>query len=96
MMDEATLRSAHRKSSNHRAEILSSESCGCFYCRSVFSPTEISEWVDEGPDGIGSTALCPRCGIDSVIGSAAGFPLDESFLSQMREFWFERTSTLKP
>lgn len=30
----------------------------------------------------------PRCGIDSVIGSAAGFPLTKEFLFQMHARWF--------
>ncbi len=95
MADEAELRAAHRHSSNHRAEVISSASCGCFYCRAVFSPTEILDWVDEDADGVGSTALCPRCGIDSVIGSNAGVPLDQGFLGEMHEYWFERTITVK-
>ena len=32
--------------------------------------------------------ICPKCGIDSVIGSASGYPIEHSFLMKMREFWF--------
>jgi len=32
----------------------------------MFPPTEISEWVNEG-NAASVTALCPHCGIDSVI-----------------------------
>ncbi|HEU4560906.1 MAG TPA: hypothetical protein VFS20_23850, partial [Longimicrobium sp.] len=49
---------AHRHSSGHRAEVLASESCACFFCLQHFPPGEITEWVDDG-----QTALCPRCGI---------------------------------
>jgi hypothetical protein len=55
----------------HRDEILGSEVCGCFYCPAVFPPSKIKEWVDT-KDGIGQTALCPKCDIDSVIGSNSG------------------------
>ena len=86
---------AHSHSSVHRAEIEASEACGCFYCMSVFPPTEITEWVDWPPDtpddlelAAGTTALCPRCGIDSVIGSASGYPLTVEFLSAMHSHWF--------
>ena len=86
---------AHANSSAHRAEIEASELCGCFYCKSVFKPTEISKWVDwprDTPEGLesasGTTALCPRCGIDSVIGSASGYPLTVEFLSEMHRHWF--------
>ena len=90
MATDTDLKAAHRHSANHRADVLSSPSCGCFYCLAVFGPSEIQDWVDAGADGIGTKALCPRCGIDSVIGSNAGVVLDESFLSQMHEYWFER------
>ena len=88
MAYDADLEGAHRHSSNHRAEVLASPLCGCFYCRSVFSPTEIEEWVDRNQTGIGQTALCPRCGIDSVIGSKAGIPLTQEVLSRMQAYWF--------
>jgi len=61
--------------------------CGCFYCCAVFPPGGIDEWVDE-QDGEGQTALCPRCGIDSVIGDRAGFPITPEFLGRMNEYWF--------
>ncbi len=83
----ANLESAHRYSSGHREEVLASESCGCFYCRETFPPSEIEEWIDE-VDGVGTTALCSRCGIDSVIGSRSGFPLTPEFLREMHDYWF--------
>jgi hypothetical protein len=85
---------AHRHSSQHRAEILASELCGCFYCCSVFKPSEIEDWVDELPDdstatdAVGQTALCPRCNVDSVIGSRSGYPVTPEFLKQMHDHWF--------
>lgn len=62
--------------------------CGCFYCCGEFEPCEIREWVDEGEDGLGRTALCPRCGVDAVIGSASGYPITQEFLARMRASWF--------
>ena len=81
------LESAHRSSSGHRAEVLGSELCGCFYCRQTFRPTEIEDWVDEVYD-VGTTALCPRCGVDSVIGSGSGVALTPEFLREMHNYWF--------
>jgi hypothetical protein len=78
---------AHRHSSQHRAEISRSELCGCFCCLARFRATEISEWVDESRPGEGQTALCPECGIDSVLGTAAGYSLSTAFLSQMQAYW---------
>jgi hypothetical protein len=37
----------------------------------------------------GSCAVCPRCGIDSVIGDASGLPVAEpAFLDEMNRHWF--------
>jgi hypothetical protein len=84
----ADIRDAHVHSSNHRVEIVESRLCGCFYCCSTFSPTAILDWVDEGLDGLGQTALCPKCGIDSVIGDKSGFEISERFLALMKGHWF--------
>lgn len=80
---------AHDRSSNHRDEIERSEVCGCFYCLAVFPPSRISEWIDAGDDDVGTTAMCPECGIDSVLGAASGFPISAEFLGAMRAYWFE-------
>src|SRR2546428_11086793 len=74
---------AHRHSDHHRQEILGSGLCGCFYCLATFAATEIEEWTDED-----ETAICPRCGIDSVIGSESGFPITSEFLKRMKRHWF--------
>ena len=74
---------AHAHSIRHRAEIEASDHCGCFYCMGVFSHAEIAEWIrDEG------TALCPRCGIDAVLGSASGYDISVPFLKEMHRAWF--------
>ena len=82
------VREAHAHSSNHRVEIAQSTLCGCFYCGSRFSPAEIVEWVHEDPDGRGQTALCPKCGIDSVISDKSGFDPSPAFLARMKAYWF--------
>ena len=79
---------AHKHSSNHRPELERSEVCGCFYCLAVFPLSKVSEWIDEVND-IGTTAMCPECGIDSVIGAASGFPITVEFLGSMGAYWFE-------
>ncbi len=84
----ADVRDAHKHSADHRAEITASARCGCFYCGQTFPPAAIAEWIDESEDGPGQTALCPRCGIDSVIGDRAGFPISRDFLTKMKRYWF--------
>jgi hypothetical protein len=88
---ESTLIAAHKHCARHDEEIARSTSCGCFYCLAVFLPAEIEDWVDDEP----RTALCPRCGIDSVIGDASGFPVTAAdFLGAMNVYWFQRTVSL--
>ncbi len=77
---------AHNSCSSHRDEIMSSKLCGCFYCERTFKPAEIEEWIDENIQ-TGETAICPKCGIDSVLSSR--FPIDDKyFLSEMNLLWF--------
>jgi hypothetical protein len=79
---------ARQHAANHRQEILASETCGCFFCLAIYRPSEISEWADEDENGVGQTALCPRCGIDSVIGSKSGVSITGEFLSRISQAWF--------
>ena len=72
---------AHKHSSNHRRELLASDICGCFYCLEIYSPTEIKDWIDDN-----RCALCSKCGIDSVIGSASSYPITLEFLRSMNEY----------
>ena len=69
---------------------MASDQCGCFYCLGVYAPTDIKEWIDELPDSpdSGTTAICPRCGVDSVIGSQSGYPITQELLKGMRTYWF--------
>ncbi len=76
---------AHKYSSRHRHSLMKSDLSGCFYCLAIFNPSKIVDWTDEG-----TTALCPKCGIDSVIGSASGFPIQTEFLKSMQRYWFSK------
>lgn len=77
---------AHKHCIENRAELEASVLCGCFYCVSIYPPSEIVDWID---DREAMTADCPRCGIDAVIGSASGFPITPEFLNLMNKHWFE-------
>ncbi|NMH28866.1 hypothetical protein G6047_12550 [Flavobacterium sp. SE-s28] len=69
----------------NKADLLGDHLCGCFHFMETFSPMEIQDWIRE-KDGT-ETAICPKCGIDSVLGSA--FPVtDEHFLAEMHLYWF--------
>jgi hypothetical protein len=85
----ADIRDAHTHSSKHRSEVLASRTCGCFYCGQIFEPSQIEDWCDPTDDDeAGTTAICPFCGIDSVIGDRSGYPITAQFLSAMKSHWF--------
>ena len=73
---------------HYRNEILNSEICGCFYCCQIFSSDKIIEWHGEDENGIEQIAICPKCGINSVLGSASGYPINSKFLKMMHEYFF--------
>ena len=81
-MDKLEL--AHKYSINNKPQLLKDSVCGCFYCLEIFNPSIIEDWVE---DTCG-TALCPFCGIDSIIGKSSGFPIMKEFLEQMYKMYF--------
>ena len=78
------LKQAHEHCTSNKSEIEKSEKCGCFYCLEIFNKDRIQHWIDENC----TTALCPFCGIDAVIGDKSGFPITKEFLTEMKERWF--------
>lgn len=74
---------AHRHCMRNRGELQTSAHCGCFYCFAIFPSVDIVEWIDDD-----QTAMCPKCGIDSVIGSSSGFPITSEFLLRMHDYYF--------
>ena len=93
-LEVSTLKAAHKHCSAHRDELQASDICGCFSCVSTYPPTWIQDWIEEtggelAKRGVPWTALCPECGIDAVIGSRSGYPVNDlAFLKAMNEEWF--------
>ncbi|WP_375749865.1 hypothetical protein [Vibrio sp. HN007] len=57
-------------------QIISSSRCGCLSCLRIFSPSKVVEWT-----GHSTTAVCPYCEEDKVIGSASGYPITEEYMT---------------
>lgn len=72
----------HRHTRANRTELEASEVCGCIACERIYFPSEIVRWVHE------ETAVCPRCGVDAVVGSASGIPIMPGVLRRAHERWF--------
>ena len=74
----------HAYSLSNRDEIMKSEKCGCFYCLRIFETNEISAYIN---DENGKTAVCPHCGVDSVLPDSR-VSLSEELLTEMHKTWF--------
>lgn len=78
----ANPRTMHALSSNHKNLLLDNVICGCFYCQEVYDVSEIEHWIADE-----SCALCPHCGIDSVI-PVAHLDTPKALLKEMYKIWF--------
>ena len=77
------VRNAHICSSHNRDNLQKVNKCGCFYCLKIFDPKLITDWCDDN-----TTAICPFCGIDSIIYENKSYPLNKKFLKGMKKEWF--------
>jgi hypothetical protein len=85
MASKSQLNAALKHSVNNEDEVKASDQAGCFHCLEIFDATDIEDWVE---DEKGTSAVCPHCDVESVIGDAAGVPLTEEFLDQLRQLQF--------
>lgn len=82
-MNKELLKKIHKHSFRNKTEIEKSSICGCFRCLYIFKEIDIKQFVDKG-----ETALCPRCSVDSVIGSASGYDITTELLQDMKKHFF--------
>lgn len=80
---ESLMEKLHAYSSHNKELIKSSNNCYCFYCKSTILSSDINDYIDEG-----NTALCPNCGIDSIIPDSVNEVIDEQVLDDMNKYWF--------
>lgn len=78
---------AHMYSIYNDEPVKKSDMCGCFYCCRVFPASEVDETITE-PGNRPDTALCPYCGIDSVLPDADWKDLSPEFLDKMYDHFF--------
>jgi len=67
--------------------VKNSQLCGCYYCCSIFHSSEVTD-EDWTLDLHGRTVLCPRCGIDAVIGDTSGIPIQKDVLEELYQEMF--------
>lgn len=76
------LKFLHKQASYHRDDLIMSKELGCFYCLERFSFNAVEEFTDGG-----ETAMCPACGVDSVLPYAEY--LSDEALKEMQAYWFK-------
>ncbi len=92
--DKEYLIRAHDECKNHKPELEVPQKCGCFYCKKIFDSSEIERWLThDNPADRRGTAICPYCGVDSVIGEKSGHRITPEFLEAMHKEWFETIIT---
>lgn len=75
----------HKYCSSNKIILEKNINCLCFYCFSKFKYNDIKVFIDNN----NMTALCPKCGIDSVLPDKIdNFNLNLEFLDQMKKYWF--------
>lgn len=79
-MNETEAKTIASGSFRNRGPIMSARACGCFHCLATFKADEIRDWVDDD-----QTALCPRCGVDSVLADV----IDAAILQSLHHFRFD-------
>ena len=65
------------------------KNCACFYCLYRFDVSEIEEWIE---DEYGLSAICPSCGIDTVI--PIGIEIDGEIITyeevkMLKKYYFD-------
>lgn len=74
----------HKCAINNRQQIEVADMCGCFYCKEMFYAGDVTEWTDNG-----QTAICPYCGVDSVICNTDDYKIIKEDLEKMNEYYFK-------
>jgi len=77
----------HKSSFGNMENLYKDKHCGCFHCGAMFNSKDIYEWVHEIGDL--RTALCPYCGVDSVISESCGEKITKKLLAEMHEHYFK-------
>ena len=92
MVEIDQVKRCHQFCTGNRQALGESDLAGCSYCCALFPASSVADWVDgraveTGNLDDGVTALCPKCGIDSVLASSKVLPTPD-LLAARRDHWF--------
>lgn len=72
---------APKLSRNNRDAIIAADQVGCYFCIRVFTPSQITDYDDDG-----KTGLCPCCDTDTLLPNVT----DTDTLVKCCERWFTK------
>jgi hypothetical protein len=83
------LQAAHRLSFQNETSVKASINCGCFHCLQIYPSSFVttSNFISDTNGFL--TAICPHCGLDSVIGDSKGLVITVDFLRLMNSHYFD-------
>ncbi|WPP52417.1 hypothetical protein [Catalinimonas niigatensis] len=81
-MNKKELELAINFATSNQQDLMKSDKAGCYYCRKIYPASEVKEFLEEE-----ATALCPKCGIDSVLPDYV-YDLSINNLRELHQFWF--------
>jgi hypothetical protein len=85
------LEKVYKACSENENAIKHSKECGCFHCITFFAPDKITQWRNGQPEDASEpvlTAICPNCGMESVLPDSLYFNLDQKLLKEMHQKFF--------
>lgn len=94
VFSRAELKRHHKRAHRNEFGARGASYAGCFCCLEVFEPSAVRHWIDHRPN---RSAMCPHCGIDSVLFARLN-PLSPQLLHEMGQLYFESCdlSSIRP
>ena len=82
-MTENQIKSAIRFATTNEQALKASQKAACYHCQAIYDANEVTDFL-----ATERTALCPKCGIDSVIPSNSPIELTPENLKILNQYWF--------
>ena len=84
MLTLEEIKSTFRLVTQNKMLLNQSNYAACYSCKRIFKSKDVTTFLNEGV----GTAVCPYCGIDSVLGDKTGLGLSVENIQQLHDYWF--------
>jgi NAD-dependent SIR2 family protein deacetylase len=82
-MTQENIKNAIKYATSNEQDLRNSDQAGCYYCKKIYLASDVTEFIEDE-----RTALCPKCGIDSVLPSNSSIKLTPKNLAELNKYWF--------